>query len=135
MKKATVTVMISQMFLNCLRRGYIKLTDYSFMVFDQCHHCGGDHPYSGIMKEFYYEHKKKLQKDERLNQLREDQNRLPILMGLTASPVSQPYHDYQKLTKELKNLCVNLDSNYAYYPFGDQITNKTEIDIENITEP
>lgn len=50
MKKATVTVMISQMFLNCLRRGYIKLTDYSFMVFDECHHCGGDHPYSGIMK-------------------------------------------------------------------------------------
>jgi endoribonuclease Dicer len=34
MKKATVTVMISQMFLNCLRRGYIKITDYSFVVFD-----------------------------------------------------------------------------------------------------
>lgn len=34
MQKATITVMISQMFLNCLRRGYIKLTDYSFIVFD-----------------------------------------------------------------------------------------------------
>ena len=72
MKKATVTVMISQMFLNCLRRGYIKLTDYSFMVFDECHHCGGDHPYSGIMKEFYFEQKKKMRNDEKKNLLKED---------------------------------------------------------------
>lgn len=54
MKKATITAMISQMFLNCLRRGYIKITDYSFIVFDECHHCAGDHPYAGIMKEFYF---------------------------------------------------------------------------------
>lgn len=37
------------MFLNCLRRGFIKLTDFSFIVFDECHHCQGDHPYAGIM--------------------------------------------------------------------------------------
>ncbi len=70
--------------------------------------------------------------DEKLNRLREEESRLPILMGLTASPVSQPFNDYKTLTKELKNLCVNLDSNYSYYPFGDQITNKTEILIEKI---
>jgi ERCC4-related helicase len=97
MKKATVTVMISQMFLNCLRRGYIKLADYSFIVFDECHHCGGDHPYSGIMKEFYFEQKKKMRNDERLGRLK-DEERLPILMGLTASPVSQPFKDYKELT-------------------------------------
>lgn len=62
MKNATITVMISQMFLNCLRRGYIKLTDYSFMVFDECHHTDGDHPYSGVMKEFYFDQKKKNKK-------------------------------------------------------------------------
>lgn len=33
-KKSTIIVMIAQMFLNCLRRGYVKLTDFSFMVFD-----------------------------------------------------------------------------------------------------
>jgi endoribonuclease Dicer len=33
-RKSTVIVMIAQMFLNCLRRGYIKITDFSFMVFD-----------------------------------------------------------------------------------------------------
>ena len=124
MKKATVTVMISQMFLNCLRRGYIKLTDYSFMVFDECHHCGGDHPYSGIMKEFYFEQKKKMRNDEKKNLLKEDE-KLPVLMGLTASPVSQPFKDYKNLSTELKNLCINLDSNYAFYPHGEDLTNET----------
>lgn len=42
--------MIAQMFLNYLRRGYIKITDFSFMVFDECHHCHGNHPYAGIMR-------------------------------------------------------------------------------------
>jgi ERCC4-related helicase len=93
MKKATITVMISQMFLNCLRRGYIKITDYSFVVFDECHHCRGDHPYSGIMKEFYFDQKKKNQKLEAANRL-EEKDRLPIIMGLSASPVSQPFKDY-----------------------------------------
>lgn len=48
-ENSTVIVVISQMFLNCLRRGFIKLTDFSFIVFDECHHCQGDHPYAGIM--------------------------------------------------------------------------------------
>ncbi len=96
MKKATITAMISQMFLNCLRRGYIKITDYSFIVFDECHHCTGDHPYAGIMKEFYFEQKKKNKKLEDMNRL-EDKDRLPIIMGLTASPVSQPFKEYSKL--------------------------------------
>jgi endoribonuclease Dicer len=50
MKKATITVMIAQMFINCLRRGYIKLTDFSFIVLDECHHAQGNHPYSSLMK-------------------------------------------------------------------------------------
>ena len=55
--------MISQIFLNCLRRGYINLCDFSFIVFDECHHCSGDHPYSGIMKEFYLDKKKEIKKN------------------------------------------------------------------------
>jgi endoribonuclease Dicer len=133
MKKATITVMISQMFLNCLRRGYIKITDYSFVVFDECHHCDGDHPFSGIMKEFYFEQKRKNKRLEANNQP-DDKNKLPYMMGLTASPVSQPYNDHAKLTKELRRLCINLDSNYASYPQGENLTNQTEIYIEKIVE-
>jgi hypothetical protein len=50
------------------------------------------------MKEFYFEQKKKNKKLEDLNRL-EDKDRLPIIMGLTASPVSQPFKDYKELTK------------------------------------
>jgi hypothetical protein len=55
-------------------------------------------------------------------------------MGLTASPVSQPYKDYKLLTKELRYLCANLDSNFAFYPFGDMVKNQTAIEIEPICE-
>ena len=58
-----------------------------------------------------------------------------MLMGLTASPVSQPYKDYKQLESSLKNLCINLDSNYAFYPNGESLTNQTEILIEKIKEP
>jgi endoribonuclease Dicer len=55
MSKSTVIVMIAQMFLNCLRRGFIRLTDFSLMVFDECHHCKENHPYAAIMREFYFD--------------------------------------------------------------------------------
>jgi ERCC4-related helicase len=86
------------MFLNCLRRGFIKLTDFSFIVFDECHHCQGDHPYAGIMNEFYFDLKKKLEKDKKL-----DRNlSLPKLMGLTASPIPNPEKNEKKLEKMIE---------------------------------
>jgi hypothetical protein len=64
----------------------------------------------------------------------EDKDRLPIIMGLTASPVSQPFKNHELLIKSLRNLCINLDSNFAVYPFGDMVTNQTEIEIKGISE-
>jgi endoribonuclease Dicer len=61
-KNARIVVMIAQMFVNSLRRGYTKLNDYVFLVFDECHHCKGEHPYSCVMKEFYFEEKNKQMK-------------------------------------------------------------------------
>lgn len=87
--KSTIVVMIAQMFLNCLRRGYIKITDFSFMVLDECHHCHGDHPYAGIMREFYFNPPKPDEKQMKKLKLREEKLELPIIMGLTASPVMQ----------------------------------------------
>lgn len=69
------------------------------------------------MKEFYMEQKKKNKKLEEDHRLTEKE-RLPILMGLTASPISQPVTNHNKLIEQLRQLCINLDSNYAPYPQG-----------------
>lgn len=93
-ENSTVIVVISQMFLNCLRRGFIKLTDFSFIVFDECHHCKGDHPYAGIMNEFYFDLKKKIEKGAKGIDKNES---LPKIMGLTASPIPDPEKNEKKL--------------------------------------
>jgi len=41
--------MISQIFLNGLRRGYMTLDEISLVVFDECHHTREYHPFNVIM--------------------------------------------------------------------------------------
>lgn len=78
------------------------------LIFDECHHCTGDHPYAGIMKEFYFDRPKYFD-------LKGKETKMPIIMGLTASPVEQPTFNKDSLVKQLKGLAEHLDSRYAYY--------------------
>ncbi|KAJ2862089.1 Dicer-like protein 1, partial [Coemansia erecta] len=50
---ATVFVMTHQVLLNALRAGHIHISDIDLLVFDECHHARGHHPYALIMREFY----------------------------------------------------------------------------------
>ena len=115
------------MFLNSLRRGYIKITDFSFIVLDECHHCSGDHPYSSIMKEFYFDRPKQSKDLSMYDNI----EKLPIIMGLTASPVAQPFNNREMLMKSLQNLCSSLDSKFTYYETN-KIKNDTFIKIVEI---
>ena len=99
--------MISQIFLNSLRRGYIRLPDCSLIVLDECHHCSGDHPYANIMKEFYFDNPKYFDLKDK------EDMKMPNIMGLTASPVSYPTYDKQKLLNELRGLALHLDAKFA----------------------
>jgi hypothetical protein len=47
-------------------------------------------------------------------------------MGLTASPVSQPSFDKNKIIREIRQLAFNLDSQYSFY---EQDQNPRETDI------
>ncbi|CAI0436579.1 unnamed protein product [Linum tenue] len=52
--KHEVLVMTPQILLNCLRHSFFKLEFIKVLIFDECHHTGGKHPYACIMTEFYH---------------------------------------------------------------------------------
>ncbi|KAJ9703323.1 hypothetical protein PVL29_004924 [Vitis rotundifolia] len=73
--KHEVLVMTHAILLNGLRHGYFKLDMIKVLIFDECHHARGKHPYACIMKEFYH------------GQVRSNNSNLPRIFGMTASPI------------------------------------------------
>ena len=61
-----------QILLNILRHGFVQLTAFKLLVFDECHHAQKQHAYNLIMQEFYWP----LARATR-----------PRVFGMTASPV------------------------------------------------
>ncbi|KAJ2742634.1 Dicer-like protein 1 [Coemansia sp. BCRC 34301] len=72
-EEASVLVMTHQVLLNALRAGLVRISDIDLLVFDECHHARGHHPYALIMREFY---------DHCSAQDR------PHIFGMTASPLN-----------------------------------------------
>ncbi|KAJ1995916.1 Dicer-like protein 1 [Coemansia spiralis] len=89
---ATVFVMTHQALLNALRAGYVHITDIDLLVFDECHHARGHHPYVLIMREFY-DHC--------------PANERPRIFGMTASPLNARQNAEESVT----HLQFALDSN------------------------
>jgi len=95
-----ILIISPQTFLNMLRRNQVSLKDFSLLIFDECHHTQGFHPYNQIMQEFYFHN---------LNQKEK-----PRVLGLTASPVLSINQnvDFNKIKESFKNLEKNLDSTF-----------------------
>ena len=89
--------MTPEVLLNCLRSGYLSLEQFKLIVFDECHHCNGNHPYMKIMIEFY--HVALINK--------------PKVLGLTASPVGHGNNSQANLKSDLQDLCDILDASFV----------------------
>lgn len=81
-KQNDVFVVIDDIFLKNLRKGYIKMDDIELIVLDECHHTTSDHKYNFIIKEFYLENFLD-------NMLGYKPKQIPKILGLTASPLKK----------------------------------------------
>ncbi|KAJ2790862.1 Dicer-like protein 1, partial [Coemansia linderi] len=88
---SSVLVMIHQVLLNALRAGLVRISDIDLLVFDECHHARGHHPYALIMREFY-DH---CPAHDR-----------PHIFGMTASPLNS----CQSASESVMHLRAMLDS-------------------------
>ncbi|KAH9484058.1 Endoribonuclease Dicer-like protein 3a [Psilocybe cubensis] len=66
-----VVVMTAQVFLNILTHSLWALDKVSLMIFDECHHARKNHPYNGVLREYFHSP----------THLR------PKIFGMTASPI------------------------------------------------
>jgi ERCC4-related helicase len=82
-----VVVCTPQKFLNCLIDKTILLNQIDLLIFDECHNCIGNHPYSKIMEQYLVYHQ---------NEVR------PRIIGLTASCGTKLTNPFLIL-EELKN--------------------------------
>lgn len=67
-EQATVVVATPQTIRNDLKNERIKLTNFSFVIFDEAHRCVKDYAYTSVAKEYI------------------EQSQFPLILGLTASP-------------------------------------------------
>ncbi|KAJ1860662.1 Dicer-like protein 1, partial [Coemansia sp. RSA 2703] len=90
--------------LNALRAGRAHMADIDLLVFDECHHARGNHPYALIMREFYN---------------RCDPEDRPHVFGMTASPLNAK----QTAQESVMHLQAVLDSNVCTV----DLTAKTDV--------
>lgn len=91
-ERCQVIVSTPVIFLTLLRHAVITMDSIDLLIFDECHHCNGNHPYSYIMTEFYHASMLK-----------------PKVFGMTASPLAQSSTRLEETLKSLSELQRVLD--------------------------
>lgn len=93
-----VTVFTPQIFINLLRNirrdDRLYFTDFSMFIFDECHHCDGDHPYHVLMR-----------------MLHRFDGPKPQIVGLTASlPLGAGRASVDAALDHMMDLCAKLSA-------------------------
>uniref|UniRef100_A0A914ZSV2 RNA helicase n=2 Tax=Parascaris univalens TaxID=6257 RepID=A0A914ZSV2_PARUN len=93
-----VTIFTPQIFINLLRSirrdDRLYFNDFTMLVFDECHHCDGDHPYHVLMRMLHDHNGKK-----------------PQVVGLTASlPLGSGRANVEAALDHMMDLCAKLSA-------------------------
>lgn len=78
--ESSIFVIMDEILLGILRKGFIRIEEIDLMIFDECHHASLLHKYNLLIKEFYLE-------KFIINLSHEKKQKIPKILGLTASPV------------------------------------------------
>ena len=80
--------------------GFLKLSDFDLVIFDECHHADSSHYYNLIMQDFFYFR-------------RDSSNLKPRILGLTASPIKSKIGecDNRNISSDIQEKLQNLSNN------------------------
>ena len=101
----TLFIILPNILYKLLSIGFVKLSDFGLIIFDECQLCDSNHPYNIIMQEFYFYYH--ISPSSTVNT-----KTLPNIIGLTNSPFKEKVNiknDKKKVVEILKNISENLD--------------------------
>ncbi|CAB3384990.1 Hypothetical predicted protein [Cloeon dipterum] len=100
-----ILVMGTQILLNILDKGYLKMSDISLLVIDECHHATKGHAMCQLMKYHY----------------NENDADMPRIMGLTATLTKTCVKNENSLYMRLQELELNLHSKIVKHNNDDDL--------------
>ncbi|XP_061171542.1 antiviral innate immune response receptor RIG-I-like isoform X2 [Saccostrea echinata] len=99
-ERRDLLVVTAQILLNALRDGIVSVTDFSLMVFDECHHANDNHSYNMIMNKYL---------DIKFQE-RENAKNLPMIVGMTASVGVGKASDEERAKRHIEKVMANMDA-------------------------
>ena len=97
-------VLTAQILVDALKSKRVAISDFSLLIFDECHHTDKGHPYNDIM--LRYLEIKFPSGSDRHQAVKE---RLPQIIGLTASLGVGKARNKNEAQEHILQLCANLD--------------------------
>lgn len=97
-------VLTAQILVDALKSRRVAIDDFSLLIFDECHHTDKGHPYNDIMLRYL-----EIQFPSRGGRHQTIKEKLPQIIGLTASLGVGKARNKNEAEEHILQLCANLD--------------------------
>ena len=99
-----VIVLTAQILVDALKSKRVSISDFSLIIFDECHHTDKGHPYNEVMLRYL-----EIKFHSRGSWHQTEKERLPQIIGLTASLGVGKARNKNEAQEHILQLCANLD--------------------------